>query len=81
MARSRSSAIAHLPSISNSRRCISAAAALVKVRHRILEGSASSKSRRATRSVSTRVFPEPAFADTQTEQAGRAALRWARTAS
>jgi hypothetical protein len=54
---------------------ISAAAALVKVRHRILAGSVPSSSRLNTRSVNTLVLPVPAEAVTQAEAWGRAARR------
>ena len=60
------------------RRCsmrstISAAAALVNVRHRMPSGSAPESSSRSTRSVSTRVLPVPALAVTHTERPGSAA--------
>ena len=55
---------------------ISAAAALVKVRHRMRDGGAPSSRRRITRSVRTRVLPAPALADTQAEARGSAARRW-----
>src|SRR5262249_27433061 len=51
-----------------------AAAALVKVRHRIFAGSVPSKSRRMTRCASTWVLPEPALADTQADTAGSDAV-------
>ena len=59
--------IAHLPKRSKRRFCISAAAALVYVRHRMFCGSTSSNNNRATRSVRTRVLPEPALADNQVD--------------
>ena len=45
------------------RLAISAAPALVKVRHRIAPGSTPPSSRRSTRAVSTWVLPVPAEAD------------------
>ena len=45
------------------RLAISAAAALVKVRHRIDSGAAPFSNRRSTRAVSTCVLPVPAEAD------------------
>ena len=53
-----------------------AAAALVKVRHRMRPGGEPASSSRSTRSVSTLVLPAPAFADTQAETRGSAARRW-----
>ena len=49
---------------------ISAAAALVKVRHRIDSGRAPFSSRRSTRAVSTCVLPVPAEADSAAWTAG-----------
>ena len=46
---------------------ISPAAALVEVRQRMRRGSTRASKSRATRSVRTRVFPEPALAETQTD--------------
>ena len=70
-------AIAHLPRRSLSRLAISAAAALVKVRQRILPGGVPASSRREIRSMRTRVLPVPALADTQTDWVGSAARIWA----
>ena len=59
-----------------------AAAALVKVRHRIFAGSVPSSSSRITRCASTWVLPEPALADTHADAAGSDAACWsAMTAS
>jgi hypothetical protein len=44
-------------------------------------GSVPASRSRATRSVSTRVLPEPALADSQVDRAGSAAAIWARVAS
>ena len=59
------------------RLAISAAPALVKVRHRIDEGGVPRSSRRSTREVSTWVLPVPAEADSAawTERVGRRRLR------
>ena len=65
----RPASIVHSPSVSKTRRAISAAAILVKVRQRIAAGSAPASSRRMTRCVSTCVLPEPALAMTQAEDA------------
>src|SRR3954447_8027315 len=54
---------------------ISAAAALVKVRHRMRDGWGPASIRRSTRSVSTLVLPVPAEAPTQTEHSGSDARR------
>ena len=60
---------------------ISAAAARVKVRHRMRAGSVPLSIKVSNRSVSTLVLPVPADAATQTEAAGSSALRWARSAA
>ncbi len=60
---------------------ISAAAALVKVRQRILAGGTLPSSRRSTRSPSTLVLPDPAEADTQADQPGSEPRRCASVAS
>jgi len=57
------------------RSAISAAAARVKVRQRMLSGEVLAISRFNTRSVSTFVLPVPAEAATQTDAAGSAARR------
>ena len=57
-------------SSSKMRLAIVAAAALVKVMHRIFTGLTPSSSSRITRCASTCVLPEPAFAATQAETAG-----------
>ena len=73
-ARSSASAfIAHAPRLPKRRFCISAAAAFVYVKHKIFCGGHPANNNRATRLVSTRVLPEPAFADTQVEFTGIAA--------
>jgi hypothetical protein len=56
---------------------ISAAAALVKVRHKIREGSTPASNRRMTLRVSTKVLPDPAFAETHADVAGSVASAWA----
>ena len=68
-----SSAIAHSPSLSANRVAISAAAALVKVRHRIRPGGTPASNNLSNLSVSSLVLPEPAEASTQAEAAGSAA--------
>ena len=72
-----SRAVAQAASRSSIRTVISAAAALVKVMHRMPSGSLPSSNRRSTRSASTLVLPVPAFAVTQTEWAGSAERRCA----
>ena len=75
-----SGAVASRPSSCWTRATISAAAALVKVRHSSWPGAVPASSRRSTRSASTRVLPVPAEAVTQVEQVGRrraAGRRWA----
>ncbi len=62
-----SSAITHEPRACKIRLDISAAAALVKVRHKILPGSTPCNNKLRTRLVSKLVFPEPAFAVTNTQ--------------
>ena len=79
-ASSASGSIVHSPSVPKTRRAISAAATLVKVRQRIAAGSAPASSSRITRCVSTCVLPEPALATTQAEDAGSDASRWMRRA-
>jgi predicted RNase H-like nuclease len=70
-AASRASSItAQAPSSWNSRRCISAAAALVKVTQSTASGRAPRSSSRATRRTRVEVLPEPALAATNTEAAG-----------
>ena len=64
----------HRVSRSKIRPCISAAAALVKVRHSNRSGAAPVSSRRRTRAVSTCVLPVPADADTQALSQGLAAI-------
>ena len=73
--------IAHSPNRLNRRFCISLAAALVKVRHRICSGRVSPSSSRATRSVRTRVLPDPALALSHVEAVGSAARTCASVAS
>ena len=51
-----------------------AAAALVKVMQRIFSGATPDSSSRITRCTSTWVLPEPAFAETNAEEAGFDAL-------
>ena len=75
------SSIAHSPRRLNKRFCISAAAALVYVRHRMRSGGTWANNSRATRSVNTRVLPEPAFAESHVETFGRAAFTCAIVAS
>ena len=70
-ASSASGSMVHLPSVSKTRRAISAAATFVKVRQRMAAGSAPASISRITRCVSTCVLPEPALATTQAEDAGR----------
>jgi hypothetical protein len=74
-ASSASGIAAQAPSVSKTRRAISAAATLVKVRQRIEAGSAPARRSRITRCVSTCVLPEPAFATTQAEAPGSDAAR------
>jgi hypothetical protein len=47
-----------------------AAAALVKVRHRIFSGGTPESSSRITRDTSTCVLPEPALAETKADALG-----------
>ncbi len=77
LTRLSSSSVTQRPRRSNTRIAMLAAAALVKVRHRIRPGREPASSRRTTRSVSTLVFPAPALADTQAEARGLAARRCA----
>ena len=63
-------------SSSNTRIDMLAAAALVKVRHRIRPGGTPASSSRSTRWARTCVLPEPAFAETQAEVPGSEARRW-----
>ena len=66
----------HRARTSLTRTAISAAPALVKVRHRICEGSApGSSNRRRTRAESTCVLPVPALAESQTLSRGSTASR------
>ena len=65
-----SSAVAHSPSRVCRRSAISAAAALVKVRHWMRPGSAPASIRRRMRSVSSLVLPDPAEASTKAETRG-----------
>ena len=59
-----------------------AAAALVKVMHRIFSGATPSSNNRITRCTSTCVLPDPALAETNAEEVGSDARAWvARTAS
>ena len=72
--RAASSSVIQLRSRSNTRVAMLAAAALVKVRHRMRDGStppgAPSSISRMTRWASTWVLPEPALAATNTEHVG-----------
>ena len=65
-----SSSVTHLPSVFCSRTAISAAAALVKVRHWMRSGAAPVSIRRSSRSVSSLVLPDPAEAPTKAETVG-----------
>src|SRR5262245_47497144 len=65
-----SSSVVQRPSLSNTRLAMLAAAALVNVRQRIFSGATPASSRLITRSASTCVLPEPAFAATQAETPG-----------
>ena len=65
-----SSSVTHLPRVFCSRTAISAAAALVKVRHWMRSGLAPASIRRSSRSVSSLVLPEPAEAATKADTAG-----------
>ena len=60
----------------NTRIDMLAAAALVKVRHRMRDGATPASSSRSTRWASTCVLPDPALADTQAEVPGWEARRW-----
>ena len=70
------SIVAHSLSVDKIRDSISAAAALVKVRHIILFGSALFTNKLNTLSVKTLVFPVPAEAETHTEVIGSHASFW-----
>ena len=70
-----SSSVTQRPSRCWSRSAISAAAALVKVRHWMRDGSAPVSIRRSMRSVSSLVLPDPADAATKAETAGSDAWR------
>src|SRR5579871_748602 len=72
MARSSasSSSAIQLPSVSNTRLAMLAAAALVKVRQRIFSGSTPASSRLTTRCAKTWVLPDPALAATQADTPG-----------
>ena len=65
-----SSSVTQWPSVVNTRSAMLAAAALVKVMHRIFSGGTPSSSRRITRCTSTWVLPEPALAETKADAAG-----------
>ena len=65
-----SSSVTHLPSVFCSRTAISAAAALVKVRHWMRSGAEPVSIRRSSRSVSSLVLPDPADAPTKAETDG-----------
>ena len=75
--RAASSAVTQAPSRRCSRIAISAAAALVKVRHWMRAGSAPASISRSSRSVSSLVLPDPAEAPTKAETAGSDATRCA----
>src|SRR5262245_24297204 len=77
---SSSERLSHSAKTANSRPAISAAAARVKVRHRMRAGGAPASIRRTTRATSTWVFPEPALAETKAESAGSEARQWWRPA-
>src|SRR5260370_38002464 len=66
----------HCASRSNTLVAMLAAAALVKVRQRILAGGVPPSKRRIARCASTEVLPEPALAETQAESEGSEASRW-----
>ncbi len=68
------------PSVFCSRSDISAAAALVKVRHWMRSGRAPASIRRSSRSVSSLVLPDPAEAATNADTAGSEALSCSRLA-
>ena len=76
-AKSASSITAQRDSRPAIRVAISAAAALVKVRHRIRSARAPDNNSRSTRSVNTLVLPDPAEAATHTDCSGAEAIRWA----
>ena len=78
---SASDNIDHLPNRRNKRFCISEAAAFVYVRQRMFCGSTPSNNNRATRSVRTRVLPDPAFAVSHVFNCGSAASTWVCVAS
>ena len=65
-----SSSVTHMPRIFCSRTAISAAAALVKVRHWMRSGAAPPSIRRSRRSVSSLVLPDPADAPTKADTDG-----------
>src|SRR6202034_4332200 len=65
-----SSSVTHLPRVFCKRTAISAAAALVKVRHWMRSGFAPASIRRNSLSVSSLVLPDPADAPTNAETAG-----------
>jgi len=67
----------HSASVEFMRAAISVAPALVKVRHRICEGSTpDSSSKRSTRDERTCVLPVPAEAESQTLSRGPTAFIW-----
>src|SRR5664279_611358 len=77
-----SSSVTQSPRVENTRSAILAAAALVKVMQRIFSGDTPLSNSRITRCTSTWVLPEPAFAETNADEAGSEARAWvARTAS
>src|SRR5262245_7128177 len=73
---SSSERVSHSAKTANSRPAISAAAARVKVRHRMRAGGVPASIRRTTRATSTWVFPDPALAETKAESAGSEARHW-----
>ena len=66
--------VTHLANVSNNLFSISAAAALVKVRHKILWGSLPRNKSRSTRLTRMYVLPVPALAETKADVFGSAAL-------
>ena len=66
---------AHCANLTCNLSLISAAAAFVKVTHKIVSGTSPCNSKRNTLSIKTFVLPVPAFAETKTDLSGEAASR------